>query len=147
MARPSNIFRLKLEPRPVYRPVAPAPPPALPAAPPVVRLQPPPPPPQPRPAPVPHAVPPSELYDVTPSGNRIIDVRDVTAYPGGPDRLTTDDGSPIRAVRFVDLLGQPVSGGGLPGPPGPPGEPGTIVHVGPTPPPSPAVNDLWVDTT
>lgn len=33
------------------------------------------------------------------------------------------------------------------GPPGPAGEDGTEIAVGPTPPPSPAVNDLWVDTT
>jgi hypothetical protein len=31
--------------------------------------------------------------------------------------------------------------------PGPPGADGTIVHVGPTPPLDPSVNDLWVDTT
>lgn len=42
---------------------------------------------------------------------------------------------------------------GLPGPPGPigpegpQGPSGTIVAVGPTPPSSPNVNDLWVDTT
>lgn len=36
---------------------------------------------------------------------------------------------------------------GIPGPEGPPGPPGTIVHVGPTPPVSPNVNDLWVDTS
>jgi hypothetical protein len=36
---------------------------------------------------------------------------------------------------------------GIPGPQGPPGPSGTIVHVGPTAPPSPAVNDLWVDTS
>lgn len=36
---------------------------------------------------------------------------------------------------------------GYVGLPGPPGEPGTIVHVGPTPPPDPTLNDLWVDTT
>ena len=36
---------------------------------------------------------------------------------------------------------------GKPGKQGPPGPPGTIVHVGPTPPPSPSVNDLWVDTS
>lgn len=30
---------------------------------------------------------------------------------------------------------------------GMPGASGTIVHVGPTPPPSPAPNDLWVDTS
>lgn len=29
---------------------------------------------------------------------------------------------------------------------GPPGADGTLIHVGPTPPPSPSVNDLWVDT-
>lgn len=36
---------------------------------------------------------------------------------------------------------------GVPGPPGPPGPSGTIVHVGPTAPPSPSINDLWVDTS
>lgn len=36
---------------------------------------------------------------------------------------------------------------GIPGPMGPPGPSGTIVHVGPTAPPSPSVNDLWVDTS
>ncbi len=36
---------------------------------------------------------------------------------------------------------------GVPGPQGPPGPAGTIVHVGSTAPPSPNVNDLWVDTT
>jgi hypothetical protein len=33
------------------------------------------------------------------------------------------------------------------GPVGPQGAPGTIVHVGPTAPPTPSVNDLWVDTS
>jgi hypothetical protein len=33
------------------------------------------------------------------------------------------------------------------GPAGPPGQDGTIIHVGPTAPPSPALNDLWVDTS
>lgn len=33
------------------------------------------------------------------------------------------------------------------GPQGPPGEDGTTIAVGPTPPPSPAVGDLWVDTS
>lgn len=36
---------------------------------------------------------------------------------------------------------------GFVGMPGPPGTPGTIVHVGPTPPIDPNVNDLWVDTS
>ena len=37
---------------------------------------------------------------------------------------------------------------GIPGPPGPPGPSGgTTIHVASTPPSSPAVNDLWVDTT
>ena len=35
---------------------------------------------------------------------------------------------------------------GIPGPQGIQGEPGTIVHVGPTAPENPNVNDLWVDT-
>lgn len=33
------------------------------------------------------------------------------------------------------------------GAPGAPGAPGTIVAVSPTPPPNPAVNALWVDTS
>ena len=32
------------------------------------------------------------------------------------------------------------------GPPGPPG-PGQTIWVAPTPPPSPSIGDLWVDTT
>jgi hypothetical protein len=48
--------------------------------------------------------------------------------------------TPMPMVSEVGLVG-------IPGPEGPPGPPGTIVHVGPTPPPSPSVNDLWVDTS
>ena len=86
----------------------------------------------PRPAPrapdggSPRAVPWVGLVDMTYSGSRVIDVRDVVAYPETPDLLVTADGSPITALRFVDNTGQPVSVGveGLPGPPGKPGDPG-----------------------
>ena len=51
------------------------------------------------------------------------------------------------------IIVEPTSGSvsiinaGLIGPTGPPGAAGTIVSVGPTPPPAPALNALWVDTT
>jgi hypothetical protein len=48
--------------------------------------------------------------------------------------------TPMPMVSEIGLVG-------IPGPPGPPGPAGTIVHVGPTAPPSPNVNDLWVDTS
>lgn len=48
--------------------------------------------------------------------------------------------APMPMVGEVSLVG-------IPGPPGPPGPSGTIVHVGPTAPPTPSVNDLWVDTS
>jgi hypothetical protein len=48
--------------------------------------------------------------------------------------------APVPAVANVGFVG-------VPGPQGPPGPAGTIVHVGPTAPASPNVNDLWVDTS
>lgn len=46
----------------------------------------------------------------------------------------------------LDLIGLP-GPRGIQGLQGPPGLPGTIVHVGPTAPQNPLVNDLWVDTS
>ena len=83
------------------------------------------------------AVPWIGLVDMTFSGNRVIDVRDIVAYPQAPDTLVTGDGSPISALRFVDNNGDPVAMGveGLPGPPGPPstvpGPPGPQGDPGP----------------
>jgi hypothetical protein len=48
--------------------------------------------------------------------------------------------APMPMVSEIGLVG-------IPGPQGPPGPSGTIVHVGPTAPPSPNINDLWVDTS
>ena len=87
----------------------------------------------------PRAVPWVGLVDMTYSGSRVIDVRDIVAYPETPDLLVTADGSPVTALRFVDNTGQPVSVGveGLPGPQGPPGPtgspgaPGTPGSTGP----------------
>jgi hypothetical protein len=75
------------------------------------------------PTPAPQIVPLSSLKDFTGSGNRIMDVRDIVAFPETNDTLATRDGSPISALRFVDSEGTPVLMGG-PGTPGPPGEPG-----------------------
>jgi hypothetical protein len=90
----------------------------------------------------PRAAPWVGLRDLTLSGNRVIDVRDIVAYPettAARDTLTTGDGSPISALRFVDDNGDPVAMGveGLPGPQGPPGTtgapgtPGTPGSMGP----------------
>jgi hypothetical protein len=59
--------------------------------------------------------------------------------------LSTNDALPIIGI----VLPAPtvVTMTGFVGFQGPPGEPGTIVHVGPTPPIDPSINDLWVDTT
>jgi hypothetical protein len=91
-------------------PAVPPPPPAIP--------------PQPRllaPTPSPQVVPLSSLEDFTRSGNRIIDVRDIVAFPETPDIMATRDGNAISALRFLDSHGTPVlmGGPGLVGPPGP----------------------------
>lgn len=55
-------------------------------------------------------------------------------------RMTPTVTTPLLLSGEVNMIG-------VPGPPGPPGPSGTIIHVGPTAPPSPSVNDLWVDTS
>lgn len=72
----------------------------------------------------------------------VIDGEGVTVDVGVPaEVLTVDVITGDTTIEVVEVAT------GIPGPPGPPGAAGTIVAVGPTPPPSPAVGDLWVDTS
>lgn len=73
----------------------------------------------------------------------------VVEVSDGTTTVVVDTPQPVTAVdAVVDALVEVVEVvTGAVGPAGPPGEDGTIVAVGPTPPPSPAVGDLWVDTS